>query len=318
MPGGFAHIVLVNKLSDREHLGAIDGFPRIAGAAVNRHLKFCEMGAVSPDYPYLRLSLSGDARDAARKWADAMHYERTGDVIKAGVQALREMGGGLDKEKAFAWLLGYAAHVGMDVTVHPVIELKVGTYKGHEVEHRECEMHQDAYIWQKEIDIGELGISEYIDRSLKECGSADNPEILEPAVVALWTTMLQRTYPEAFTENPPDIPAWHRGYTEMVDTAEEGPRLFPIARHMLAGAAIAYPALKDVNQGFINGLATPEGEMNYDQVFARALTNVGRLWGSIAQGVFENDNEFEALIENWDLDTGKNVAGQFGFWRNVA
>ena len=42
------------------------------------YFRFCELGAVSPDY-YLDI-LHHDAAP----WADRMHYERTGDMIKAG------------------------------------------------------------------------------------------------------------------------------------------------------------------------------------------------------------------------------------------
>lgn len=68
MPAAYAHLTLVNVLKERRNLEKIPGMPRPAVIAVGKYAKFCELGAVSPDYPYLAL---GDA-DAA-KWADAMH-----------------------------------------------------------------------------------------------------------------------------------------------------------------------------------------------------------------------------------------------------
>ena len=32
------------------------------------------------------------------------------------------------QQKGLAWLLGYCAHVATDVTIHPVVEMKVGPY----------------------------------------------------------------------------------------------------------------------------------------------------------------------------------------------
>jgi primosomal protein N' len=58
-----------------------------------------------------------------------------------------------DKGRAFAWLCGLAGHIVTDVVIHPVVELKVGTYEGHEAAHRNCEMHQDVYIYKKIIKV---------------------------------------------------------------------------------------------------------------------------------------------------------------------
>jgi len=44
-----------------------------------QYSKFCGLGSVSPDYPYLALGDGG-----AKRWADIMHYTRTGEVIHAG------------------------------------------------------------------------------------------------------------------------------------------------------------------------------------------------------------------------------------------
>lgn len=72
MPAAYAHITLVNILRETHRLQAIPGLPREAIAAVLDYFKFCELGAVSPDYPYLAI---GDANTA--NWADLMHYEKT-------------------------------------------------------------------------------------------------------------------------------------------------------------------------------------------------------------------------------------------------
>ena len=75
-----------------------------------------------------------------------MHYERTGDMVKAGIEFIRGLSGE-EKRKALAWLFGYTAHVITDATIHPVVELKVGPYAENKTDHRICEMNQDAYIF---------------------------------------------------------------------------------------------------------------------------------------------------------------------------
>ncbi len=68
MPGAYAHMTLVNVRKEPQSLEAIPGFPADAISAVLDYFKFCELGAVSPDYPYLAIGDPGAAR-----WADAMH-----------------------------------------------------------------------------------------------------------------------------------------------------------------------------------------------------------------------------------------------------
>jgi hypothetical protein len=115
MPAAYAHITLVNILRETDRLQAIPGFPREATTAVLDYFKFCELGAVSPDYPYLAI---GDAKGA--RWADLMHYEQTVQKIREGALGLRAEQGEA-RRKGLAWLLGYASHVATDVAIHPVM-----------------------------------------------------------------------------------------------------------------------------------------------------------------------------------------------------
>ena len=65
MPGAFAHITLTNMLKETKRLDALGGFPDAAKAAALKYFMYCELGAVSPDYPYLAIGDQG-----AAKWAD--------------------------------------------------------------------------------------------------------------------------------------------------------------------------------------------------------------------------------------------------------
>jgi hypothetical protein len=307
MPGAFAHITLVNELKEPLRLEGISGFSPDAITAVLDFFKFCELGAVSPDYPYLAV---GDSN--AAKWADMMHYINTGDMIKAGIRHIKKLRG-KNRRKAFAWLLGYTAHVATDVTIHPVVELKVGPYAENKTAHRICEMHQDAYIFQR-LNLGPVGLSEHLDSGIWGCCEA-NSDRLDTVISGLWSKMLQETYPEEFAVNPPDIDKWHRRFKVMVDEiGEEGNRLMPIARHLAVNCGLTYPASDNVDQQFIKSLKVPNGRMDYDPIFDKAIDSVGSVWSLVAKGIFANSSTYLAQIDHWNLDTGKDTHGRYVFW----
>lgn len=307
MPGAFAHITLVNELKEPQRLESLPGFSPDAITAVLDFFKFCELGAVSPDYPYLAV---GDSN--AAKWADMMHYINTGDMIKAGIRHIKKLRSH-NRRKAFAWLLGYSAHVATDVTIHPVVELKVGPYAENKTAHRVCEMHQDAYIFQR-LNLGQIGLSEHLDSGIWGCCEA-NSNRLDTVISGLWSKMLQETYPEEFAVNPPDIDKWHRRFKVMVDEiGEEGNRLMPIARHLAVNCGLTYPASDNVDQQFIKSLKVPDGRMDYDPIFDKAIDSVGSVWSLVAKGIFANDSTYLAQIGHWNLDTGKDTNDQYVFW----
>ena len=95
MPGAFAHLTLVNEMRTPAQLRAI-GLSNPAAAALNDWFRFTELGAVSPDYPYLAITERG-----AAAWADLMHYERTGDMMQRLIAAVIRLDG-TSRAKAFA------------------------------------------------------------------------------------------------------------------------------------------------------------------------------------------------------------------------
>lgn len=54
--------------------------------------------------------------------------------------------------------------------------------------------------------------------------------------------------------------------------------------------------------------------MHYDAIFDRAIDNTLNVWATIASGVLSNSKNYLALIENWNLDTGRNSADKYAFW----
>ena len=312
MPGAYAHITLVNLAKETRRLDEVSGFPPEAIAALNRHFKYCELGAVSPDYPYLAIT-DGNAK----KWADLMHYSRTGDLVKSGVPLVQNLPAE-ERERAFAWLAGYLSHVTADVTIHPVIELKVGPYVGNEQQHRICEMHQDAYIY-KRLDLGDIGLSEHLDSGIWACCVPTGSGKLDDTIKNLWAFMLESVHPGEFSANKPDIDNWHGRFKTMVDKiGEEGNKLWPIARHVAVNCGLTYPSQDQLDKQFLEGLATPEGKKHYDDIFNRALENVTNMWTHLAKAVFNRDERYRSAIANWNLDTGRDENRRYVFWENQA
>jgi hypothetical protein len=306
VPGAFAHITLINLAREPARLDAGPGMPNPAALALGRWLKFCELGCVSPDYPYLALGVKG-----AAAWADLMHYQHTGDMVKAGVEQVKALTGTV-QEKAFAWLLGYAAHVITDATIHPVVELKVGPYAQNKTAHRICEMNQDTYIFQR-LNVGGLGVSDYLKSGLDQCcvdGGA-----LDPAIVDTWRAMLGRCYPDDCASNAPDISCWQKGYTTAIAVGEEGYRLMPIARHVAVDCGLTYPLLSEVDRkAYVDSLKTPHGQLPYDQVFEKALRHVIEGWHLIGEAVFGDSTVYQTAFGEWNLDTGRDPSGRIVLW----
>jgi hypothetical protein len=95
MPGTYAHITLAHFA--KSHARA-SGLSNESEAALHFGLGELELGAVSPDYPYL------SSRSTAKKWADLMHYTRTSDLLRRGVEVVSSQRGS-KRRRALAWAL---------------------------------------------------------------------------------------------------------------------------------------------------------------------------------------------------------------------
>lgn len=308
MPGAYAHITVVNQARDTHRLESA-GVPIPAIQAILKYLRFCELGAVSPDYPYLHL-----IHKEAKRWADLMHYERTGEPIKKGIELVRSLHGE-EQQIAAAWLMGYAAHVVTDLTIHPVVELRVGKYAENAKAHRVCELHQDAYIFQR-MSLDEVGRSEHLDSGIWGCCDSPASGKLHTAIARTWQQMLAACHPTEYADNEPDMDGWHAGFKRVVDLAEEGNRMPLFARHVAVGSGLTYPAIGDIDSSYIVDLKTPGGTMHYDDLFDKAVANVDAMWALIGEAIFEGDQGYLTRIRNWDLDTGRNTEEMFAYWPN--
>jgi hypothetical protein len=306
MPGAFAHMTMVYTAKGLKKLDEPSRLTDEAHRAISGLTKYAELGSVSPDYPYL--SLLDKETD---EWADLMHYEKTGEMIREGARILRGFEGGKVKRRCLAWLMGYAAHVVTDVSIHPVVKLKVGDYKGHEKEHRVCEMNQDAFIYDT-LNVGNITDSEQLKGGICTCGAGKS---IDPDIRDLWMKMLAAVHPETYKRNPPDIDKWHRNFIRMVDgVADEGGWLPGLVMRLVADQGLFYGKASAVDPQFIKGLDVPGGsKMDYEEIFLKAAENVAETWVQISHYV--DGGEEITIVQNWDLDTGVNTAnGEVTFW----
>jgi hypothetical protein len=294
MPGAFAHITAVNLASSNSDLMKLD-MPKKAKLILSTEKRFMELGCVSPDYPYLKL---GDSKQ--NEWADRMHYSNVDVLIKKLIHLTRELSGEA-QGIAFAWLSGYVAHVICDITIHPVVQLRVGPYEQNKKEHRICEMNQDSHIW-KRLNLGDIGLADRVRLNIGSCTSSVKANQLESVIHDLWLNALEYTFPDECNKTPPQIHYWHRGFLRIVDNVDEGYRLFPFARHVAASAGIVYPAPDDIDMSYIKNLDTPLGTRNYDEVFDLAIENVQKYWCILAKAIYEEGDD--SMFLSWNLDTG--------------
>lgn len=308
MPGAYAHITLANIATEPARLEAAGiSVPTIV--ALKKNLRFVELGAVSPDYPYL-------ARGQSR-WADNMHYTNTAALLKEGVRVVRT----LPKEqqpKVIAWLFGFAAHMTGDMTIHPIVEAIVGPYATNKGAHRNCEMHQDTYIFFK-LKLGDAGVSRHLESGIARCHGPHGRDTIDPGVDATWRSMLKAAYSSEYAKEAPQTDAWHRGFNGVLAVIQKVNSLLPFARHVAIELKLDYPTEDQVDRrAYIDALPTPEGKMTYDALFDRALANVAKVWRGLDSAIATGDMAFFDQLDDWNLDTGKSLqTGNFVFWRNA-
>ncbi|UIP29762.1 zinc dependent phospholipase C family protein [Photobacterium sp. TLY01] len=305
MPGAFAHISAVNKASANTALAKLN-VPQHVKKTLSQYQAFLEFGCVSPDYPYLAIG-----NHAQNKWADEMHYNEVGKLIATLIDLIKQLDDH-NQKKAFAWLCGFVAHVAADITIHPVVELKVGPYTENAKDHRICEMHQDTYIWHKVMNLGNIGLADRVKENIGSCVDEHNDDSIDLIIYDVWQTALVAVYPHYAEECPPDINRWHHGFQTVVNHAEESHKLFAWARHVASAQGLTYPLPEEVNSEFVEGLQTPHGIQHYDEIFDRAVSTIQIFWEKTAEAVFENGAT--DFFKNWNLDTGFCEDGVLTAW----
>jgi hypothetical protein len=311
MAGTFTHWMVVeealdkfNRLSQKHSY-----FPIILGL---NH--FVYLGAVGPDYPYLTELLGGYLKE--HSWADRMHYENTGDLIRNGIKNLQ----GIEQEGfkvCLAWLSGFATHLITDAMIHPVVQAIVGPYIFNAREHRHCEMTQDSYIFHEMKGI-ELRYSKYA-LLLKVCSDHDNSDRINPYLRTYWIKTLKASHLGATDEQLARITPdrWHKNFLSRISSAADPG---PIFRHVAEEKNLAYKKITEITteewQRFVRQIKLPGnkiGEFKKD-AFEKAVDKVMETWHSLFVDIGQNNPDgTHDYLKNWNLDDGVDEDKQY-FW----
>jgi hypothetical protein len=166
------------------------------------------------------------------------------------------------------------------------------------------------------MNLGEVGASEHLDSGIARCSGREGL-LMDEDIKALWLAMLFSNYPDEFKNNQPDPDSWHAGFKRIVDTVEEGHKLFPIARHVAADLGLTYPSSENIDESFIQDLRTPSGRAHYDEIFDTAVNNIVLMWKQISDALDQKKPELQAKLGSWNLDTGRDENGELVYWEAV-
>lgn len=204
-----------------------------------------------------------------------------------------------------------------DVVIHPVVELKVGKYKGNETAHRNCEMHQDVYIYHKVTGYGEISDTEHLSSFAKECSDNGDTKKLNKTISSIWGKMLEVLSSEEYSTNKPEFDTWHSRFHKIVSLVEETQRLPSISRHVIGlDSGAIYPLSDDVDRkNYIENLDVPgNNKMHYDDIFAKAVEQVQQTWKVLDDAVYSNKTTYSEYFADWNLDNGRTSSGSLVYW----
>jgi hypothetical protein len=314
MAGPYAHITLLHELMRPGMLESILPPSSECHNAIVDYFPYAVLGSVSPDYPNL-------ARDnsAAPKWADAMHFTQACEMISSGIKRVRRAKS-ITRNKQVAWLLGYCAHVATDVTIHPIVQAKVGAYAENQRQHRICEMNQDSYIYRR-MNLGEIGVSDNFALTVARCSDSNDRTHLDRDIITLWHGMLKDVHPDLFVAHPPGSALWHREFVAKASDCRAGEvRLFPLAGVISARIKLPYPSYDTIDKQFIDELVVPTTQpyhLSYDDIFDRASSNVAKVWRLVERSISCDDQTQPLMIDNWNLDNGLDERSRLVFWDKI-
>jgi hypothetical protein len=319
MPAAFSHMIAADNAKRQLEEKKL----KLPQLVLNRYPQWLQAGTVGPDYPYLHHILT--SRDPSDRWADILHYENTGDVVRTGVKILKARYP-LEKDnkefqRALAWLYGYASHVVFDASVHPVVRAIVGEYEANKTKHRVCEMFMDSFIYNDIFGV-ELDNGQWVGymKALTDATTGG----MDPSVSSLWHAMLKEVHPSDYLTNPPKIDAWQKAYAEKLDLADHSAIFF---RHAAAEEGVFYAISTDIPPDdmnkYIEKALLPQNNkfgqktMHYRDIFKFGADNIARFWILITAAIEgSGDPELPGIL-NWNLDKGtidKEGVGDATLW----
>ncbi|MDR2209707.1 MAG: zinc dependent phospholipase C family protein [Azoarcus sp.] len=314
MAGIYTHLATVRSIyANYDRLSAISELTPEIKFALQMYANFVDLGSISPDCPYFYLA-SFD--EEANSWANVMHYWRTGDFVREAITRLRQRDyTEKNTQIAIAWLFGYTAHLIADLTVHPIVKLRVGEYEANKSEHRFCELQQDAYMFFHTLGLNAAS-SDYIKGAgLKSCTNGPRSKRLHNEVADLWKQCALAIKPSPddidytfspVPTTPPQPKEWFKWFCAMIDKgAEEGHRI-PILSHVLLKYGFSLPRDQNsIDMSYVSGLVTPNGEkLDFPVIFNMAVDNTVKYWGELAAAL-RKESPKPFSLPNGNLDSGE-------------
>ena len=304
MAGTFTHWMVVEQAlaQYKDQGGNHPYFPTIMGK--NHYV--C-LGAVGPDYPYLTDLLDKYLR--IHSWADRMHYEKSGEFARLGVERLLTLTGEAF-DTCLAWFCGYASHLITDAVIHPVVQAIVGPYIFNADDHRHCEMTQDTFIFW-DIKGVELSYGDY-PGLFTMCSDPADKSRINSYVRDFWIPVLEANHPSAtkwFGRIDPD--RWHKNFLSRISSAADPMAIF---RHLGEEENIVYKKTGELTDDektrFLTQVNLPGGQTGTfkENAFNNAVNKLIETWDKLF-GDIENKNPAgcASYIHNCDLDTGVDV-----------
>lgn len=309
-------------------------YPRLPSLAVGADIPtLAYLGALGPDVPYLGGSIFRSAFLGSRykgkasgksRWADALHYNRSGDYVFALLARLPHITSLTLQRKLLAYVFGYLTHIAGDVIVHPFVNSFAGAYHDQTDPqaffnfgmHFWVEMCQDAATAKSLFhdDIARLinrRWGKYLSGALSELTATHEGSSLLTLLTEVATQVYGLTDADA---------------ADFASQYEEGTKAL---QRFLDGAGyyrLLYWSLRfqgDLSQRFVRQTGAPSAagadawEVTFDQV-VRFACAVSKHLCSVSAGYVENQSvqsegedqqsrvaaTLRQSLRNWDLDTG--------------
>ncbi|MCR9141742.1 MAG: zinc dependent phospholipase C family protein [bacterium] len=211
MAAKFTHIeALKQSVELLEH--GDDEQQDIADRLHDRQLfRFACLGAIAPDvfYFYHIFSPGKNARGLA--WGNRAHHSRVFDLALNFMDQLREAPADSERDRQFAFVMGYLCHCAVDIVTHPYIFYITGNPYSEDPDdsweaqshHLRVEFALDSYVIHKRWGMTprEYNFMKYL-RHTDEVDE-NNRRVLDRDVWRLWVRGLERTFPEDFEQDYP-------------------------------------------------------------------------------------------------------------------
>lgn len=204
MPSGFTHVMLAKTFPENAGIKDDD-----LGLLLDQHMTYFQLGAMAPDLPYSQ-QIKWKFGEEEAHLADKFHYEKTTEIPLRAFEYIKKLTGA-DRDKAFAFFLGFAAHIVADGIIHPYVRDKVGDYEENKDTHRELEMRLDVFFLYRltnGLNLNYTNIHDQIRDPLTDFG----------AISKLFSKLVNEVYGADI--DPKDVVGWVNNMHTVFEAAE--------------------------------------------------------------------------------------------------